>query len=113
MFRIDRFLTLSLFHPLHRLIRSDKGARIPILMYHSISDDKENKVHPYYRTVTSPEVFADHMRFLYENGYRAISLSEAVAVLENSKPLAGLFSQPLNHLTNQPTNPSTTQRVNQ
>jgi peptidoglycan/xylan/chitin deacetylase (PgdA/CDA1 family) len=71
--RIDRLATLYLAYPLmQRHLR--KGIHIPILMYHSISDDREDGVHPYYRLNTSPDIFASHMRFLYENNYSAISL---------------------------------------
>jgi peptidoglycan/xylan/chitin deacetylase (PgdA/CDA1 family) len=52
-------------------------------MYHSISDADENGIHPYYRTTTSPAVFAEQMRFLHDNGYTVIGLNEAVAILED------------------------------
>jgi hypothetical protein len=65
MFRFDRALTLSLFGPLTSLTIA-KGPHIPILMYHSISDDREDGVHPYYRVNTSPAVFAEHMKYLQE-----------------------------------------------
>ncbi len=68
-FRIDRFMTLRFFHPILRSVRG----KTAILMYHSISDGREN-VHPYYQTLTSPGVFADQMRFLHENAYRVIDL---------------------------------------
>ncbi len=57
--------------------------RIPILMYHSISDVDEKGVHPYFRTTTSPAVFAEHMRFLHDNRYSVIGLNEAVSILDN------------------------------
>jgi len=71
--RIDRFLTLYLFHP---ILRSARG-KIAILMYHSISDGSENG-HPYFRTLTSPSAFAEQMRFLHENGYNVIDLMALV-----------------------------------
>ncbi len=46
-------------------------------MYHSISDGVQN-VHPYYRTLTAPSVFADQMRFLHENAYQVIDLMTLV-----------------------------------
>jgi peptidoglycan/xylan/chitin deacetylase (PgdA/CDA1 family) len=72
--RLDRLLTLSYFSPLRKLGFA-KESGIPILMYHSISLAEE-RVHPYYRINTLPEVFADQMRFLATQGYRAISLEE-------------------------------------
>src|SRR5665213_3134267 len=77
--RGDVFATLYFFHPLKRLFK--QGNRIPILMYHSISNRQEMG-HPYYRTVTSPEVFAKQMQYLHDNGYSALSLSDAVKWLE-------------------------------
>jgi peptidoglycan/xylan/chitin deacetylase (PgdA/CDA1 family) len=80
MFRLDRFLTIYYFHPL--AIRSHSSAeKIPILMYHGISDDKLNSIHPYYETTTSPAIFARQMGFLKENGYQAIGLEELPATL--------------------------------
>ncbi len=43
----------------------------------------EKGVHPYFRTTTSPAVFAEHMRFLHDNGYSVIGLNEAVSILDN------------------------------
>jgi len=54
-------------------------------MYHSISGDREENVHPYYRVNTSPERFEEHLQFLHENQYTVVSLGEAVKRLrENS-----------------------------
>ncbi|MFQ5737589.1 MAG: polysaccharide deacetylase family protein [Acidobacteriota bacterium] len=47
-------------------------------MYHSISDGQEKNTHPYYRRITAPHVFVEHMGFLHENNYFAVSLSEAI-----------------------------------
>lgn len=51
------------------------------MMYHSISESNSGNSRPYYQTATSPEVFAQHIKFLHENGYRALSLDEAVQLL--------------------------------
>jgi peptidoglycan/xylan/chitin deacetylase (PgdA/CDA1 family) len=87
MFRLDRLATLYCFYPLKKMKSSNEELRIPILMYHSISEDNENGVHPYYRTSTSPNIFAGHMKFLYENNYSVIDLNEAVCQLEVSKSI--------------------------
>jgi peptidoglycan/xylan/chitin deacetylase (PgdA/CDA1 family) len=55
--------------------------KVPILMYHGISDARRNNAHPYYETTTSPTVFAQQIGFLKENGYHAIGLEELPAVL--------------------------------
>lgn len=74
--RIDRCLTLYFFNPLMRIRPQSTERRIPILMYHSISNGIQGKVHPYYETTTSPQVFAEHMKYLQENGYQVISLQD-------------------------------------
>lgn len=81
MFRLDRFLTLYFFQPLVKRSPSS-GIKIPILMYHGISDARRNGVHPYYETTTSPAVFARQIGFLKKNRYYAIGLEELSGVLE-------------------------------
>lgn len=76
--RLDRFLTRLVFHPLVRAGLGPRGFRLPILMYHSISDDPENGVSPYYRTSTRPEQFAEHMAMLRTQGYQAVTLSQGI-----------------------------------
>jgi peptidoglycan/xylan/chitin deacetylase (PgdA/CDA1 family) len=83
-FRLDRFLTLNFFHPIAKRRRPQEGLKVPILMYHGIGGLQKKGSHPYYETATSPEVFAAHMAFLKEDGYRAVGLNG----------LAGLFSNP-------------------
>jgi peptidoglycan/xylan/chitin deacetylase (PgdA/CDA1 family) len=83
MLRIDRLLTLHFFKHLAKIYPQTEGIRIPILMYHSISDEPE-KGHPYFWINTSPKVFAEHMQFLHDNNYKVISLSEAVRLIESS-----------------------------
>jgi peptidoglycan/xylan/chitin deacetylase (PgdA/CDA1 family) len=80
-FRLDRLATLYVANPIRRRISGRKPA-IPILMYHSIADEDETGVRPYYRTATSPAVFAMHMQYLHNHGYRTLNLSEAVSVLQ-------------------------------
>lgn len=52
-------------------------------MYHSISDKIKRGVHPYYETSTSPHVFAEHMKFLYENNYKVLNLCDVENYLKN------------------------------
>ena len=76
--RVDRCLTLGVFDPLRRIGSSATHWRLPILMYHSISDDQELGVHPYYRLATNPQRFAEHMQWLTDAGYRGVALEEAL-----------------------------------
>jgi peptidoglycan/xylan/chitin deacetylase (PgdA/CDA1 family) len=62
------------------LLRTKPG--ISILMYHSVSDDPEPGVSPYYRLTTSPARFREHMRWLHDHGYAVIDLAEALRRLE-------------------------------
>ena len=85
MVRVDRLLTLHLFRTLMKLRRVDGGLRIPILMYHSISDDPEPGVHPYYKICTSPSRFREHMQFLKDNRYQVIPLSAALDLMSRAR----------------------------
>ena len=80
--RMDRLATLYLSFPLKRLFRPKNEGRVPILMYHSVSENLFGKSHPYYQINTSPRIFARQMRWLHEAGYRTLSLSQLRAVLE-------------------------------
>ena len=75
-FRFDKAASIYVFRPFKKMITGGKK-KIPILMYHSISDNEEASVHPYYMTHTSPEIFAAQMKFLYEMGYAVISMPDA------------------------------------
>ena len=81
MIRLDRFLTLHFFGPVSRL-RKSQGLRIPILMYHSISDEPESG-HPYFWINSSPDRFAQHMKYLHNNDYQIIGLSQAVELIRS------------------------------
>jgi len=83
MFRLDRFLTLYFFRSLLKKIPKSKELGIPILMYHSISNDKIKNMHPYYETNTTLADFSGQMKFLYENDYSVISLFDAIQILSS------------------------------
>lgn len=76
-FRLDRIVTLYLTAPARKL-RSQPGLPIPVLMYHSISDDRESGKHAYYQTNTPPRIFAEQMEYLHKNGYSSATASEAI-----------------------------------
>ena len=75
--RIDRLVTLYVADPLRRCSLTSQ-ASIPILMYHSIADEADAGVHPYFRTATSTSVFASQMESLHQIGFSVIGTSEAV-----------------------------------
>lgn len=62
---------------------------MPILMYHSISDNLFGMSHPYYHINTLPAVFSQQMRWLRNAGYRTMDLREAWAHLSAGEDLCG------------------------
>lgn len=52
--------------------------RVPILMYHDISDPGEASGNPYYHTSTTVEAFAAQMDYLHRAGYRVTGLDDLV-----------------------------------
>jgi peptidoglycan/xylan/chitin deacetylase (PgdA/CDA1 family) len=85
--RWDRFITLNLIQPWQRAGLVGSARRLPILMYHSISDEAERGVAPYYRVCTSPEVFRKHLAFLVNAGYRSVPLTAVVELLRQGQAL--------------------------
>lgn len=85
--RIDRWLTLSVAAPLSGLRSAARSMVVPILMYHSIADEVDDTVHPYFRTVTTPQNFARQVAYLTEAGYTALTLSEALGRLDDPEAL--------------------------
>jgi peptidoglycan/xylan/chitin deacetylase (PgdA/CDA1 family) len=81
--RMDRWVTLSVVAPLAGVLPPSRHAAIPILMYHSIADDVDDTVHPYFRTVTTPASFARQVEFLKQQGYDALTLSQATRMLDD------------------------------
>src|SRR5260370_7935218 len=56
-------------------------------MYHNISRGEENRVHPYYRICTTPEVFARQMAFLRDNAYHTLDTQQMIRVLAGQAAL--------------------------
>ena len=61
---------------------------MPILAYHSISENLFGRSHPYNQINTSVSVFASQMKWLRQAGYRSINLSEMVNALEIGRDLS-------------------------
>jgi peptidoglycan/xylan/chitin deacetylase (PgdA/CDA1 family) len=83
-FRLDRAATLYLASPLMRCA-SDREPSIPILMYHSVSDEDESGVRAYFRTCTAPSVFAEQMANLHSHGYSTCTLTQALDSLRSRR----------------------------
>jgi len=76
-------ITLYLARPLRWLGSVHNGVRIPILLYHSISERSGDRAHPYFVTETHPSTFAKQMKYVYDKGYSTITLSEVLALLRS------------------------------
>ncbi len=63
-------------------------------MYHSISNSGDTHRHPYYRTTTTPAMFAQQMQFLHENGYRTVSVTDASRLIQTTASGSGPLSFP-------------------
>lgn len=77
--RLDRMLTIASAaagRPFGGT--SEAPGTLPILMYHSVSDDPEPGISPYYRLCTSPNRFAEQMRWLREAGYQGMDLASGL-----------------------------------
>ncbi|TMC19922.1 MAG: hypothetical protein E6J34_14300, partial [Chloroflexi bacterium] len=58
--------------------------KIPILMYHSISDPK--RAGRQFRPFTvSPALFAEHMKYLYEHGYTSLTVTQLITLLSGER----------------------------
>jgi peptidoglycan/xylan/chitin deacetylase (PgdA/CDA1 family) len=86
--RLDRLATLYLCFPAAHIFGQKRGTRVPILMYHSVSDNLFGKTHPYYQINTSPAIFARQMRWLRQDGYRTMDLTEMLAALETGQDVS-------------------------
>jgi peptidoglycan/xylan/chitin deacetylase (PgdA/CDA1 family) len=86
--RIDRLATVYLCHPVAKLTGWTAKYCVPILTYHSISENLFGKVHPYHQINTPVSVFAMQMKWLRREGYRTINLSELLSGFETTEDLA-------------------------
>lgn len=89
--RIDRLATLYVCHPLAKVTGWAGKRCVPILAYHSISDNLFGKLHPYQQINTSPAVFASQMKWLRRAGYRSINLPELIAALDTERDWSKAF----------------------
>jgi peptidoglycan/xylan/chitin deacetylase (PgdA/CDA1 family) len=64
---------------------------VPILTYHSISENLFGKLHPYHQINTPVSVFAMQMKWLRQAGYRTISLSDLPGGFETGQDLSKKF----------------------
>jgi peptidoglycan/xylan/chitin deacetylase (PgdA/CDA1 family) len=75
-------MSLRVFRPLMEMNVVSTRRALPILMYHSISDDAEPNHSPYYKTTTRPALFAQHLRWLNDEGFRSVGLEEGIRIAQ-------------------------------
>jgi peptidoglycan/xylan/chitin deacetylase (PgdA/CDA1 family) len=75
--RYDRLITLHTPIPALFGSRNESVARLPILMYHSVSDYKKSYVGKYYETTTTPQSFSRQMQWLVQNGFKTKKLLDS------------------------------------
>ena len=80
--RSDRCLSLYVMQPLIGAGLHRPFPGIPILMYHSISEDRERNCGAYYKVCTPPALFREHLQILRESGFTVCDLDAAVAALQ-------------------------------
>jgi peptidoglycan/xylan/chitin deacetylase (PgdA/CDA1 family) len=75
-------MSLCVFRPLMEMNVVSTRRALPILMYHSISDDAEPNHSPYYKTTTRPALFAQHLRWLNDAGFRSVGLDDGIRIAQ-------------------------------
>jgi len=88
MSRLDRTATLYFGRPFARLFGPASRNCVPVLMYHSISENLFGKSHPYFHINTTPEVFSQQMRWLRNNGYQTIHTDDLLSALDDRLDLS-------------------------
>jgi peptidoglycan/xylan/chitin deacetylase (PgdA/CDA1 family) len=83
--RLDRLVSVCLHRASPWSNRGPAAKHVPILMYHSISEERESHVHPYYRLATRPARFAEQMQWLADSGWTGVSLEEAFRLLATGR----------------------------
>ena len=87
----SRLASIRIFGPFRKFSRHIE-ARMPILMYHSISGGPQQEGNHYFETRTSLRAFESHMEYLFTHNYKVIGIRKALQVLRRS-PEAGDGSQ--------------------
>ena len=86
--RIDRLATVYVCHPVAKLTGWAAKYCVPVLAYHSISENLFGKLDPYHQINTSVSVFAQQMKWLRQAGYRTVDLPEMMNALDTGQDLS-------------------------
>jgi peptidoglycan/xylan/chitin deacetylase (PgdA/CDA1 family) len=74
-----------------RLFGASRNNSVPILAYHSISENLFGYSHPYRQINTSPAIFAEQMKWLRNAGYRTLDLEDLPAAFKSGTDLSKSF----------------------
>jgi len=88
--RFDRIMTLRCVAPLQRCGLWKASPGVPILMYHSVSEDPERGISPYYRLAVAPGIFRQHMQVIKSGGFSVVSMEHAAKALATATAEAEL-----------------------
>lgn len=86
--RIDRLATVYVCHPVAKLTGWASKYCVPVLAYHSISENLFGKLDPYHQINTSVSVFSQQMKWLRQAGYRTVDLPEMMNALDTGQDLS-------------------------
>jgi len=91
--KINRVITLSIlailllsgtlsFFAFHNVYAKEpEGIKVPIIMYHSVLNSNNGKY------VISPAKLEDDLKYIKDNGYTTITMTDLIAYVEGGKPL--------------------------
>jgi len=86
MIRPDRLITILLYTLFREWLYIKKNSTIPILMYHSVSNSAEKKLHSYYKVSTSPKRFEQQMQWLFDNDFLTVKIDKVYNEIESRYP---------------------------
>ncbi|HLX69107.1 MAG TPA: polysaccharide deacetylase family protein [Verrucomicrobiae bacterium] len=75
-------MSLYAFRPLVAMNVISNRRALPVLMYHSISNDADPNNSPYYQTTTHPALFAQHLGWLNDAGFRSVGLEDGIRMAQ-------------------------------
>ena len=84
--RPDYLITMGAVRPYRRIVPAPRG--VPILMYHSITEDAADSA-SYYGVATSSRRFAEQLEYLRDHGYVGVTMDEVVGTLAGGGPREG------------------------
>lgn len=66
------------------MLKQSEDREIPILMYHSVSREATPRFKPF---TVSPELFAEHMDYLYQHDYKTLTVTQLINLLSEGRKM--------------------------